>query len=410
MLEHIYIRVVDQTKLQWQLVSNGNQQEEQAGTLSDLEKYLVNAGVSNVEASVLLPTHQCLITKVELPKKQARYLARALPFAIEDQLAEDIDNVELLPIGSLKDGHVWVVVAQKQLLEQWKTQLAQINVTVNLLTLDGLCVPHQDNPEGVDIVVHHNQVLIRNGQQCVALAYEQLNMALNHLQRDPETTKVRLIVNNGDERGNLIKAQVESQGFVDYQLVYFETSLFALLTSTLQQMHKPLNLLPQKHRVVKKKQKQPWVLPLALTACLLVLWVGTNYVQGFKINGQNQELVTVNTQLINQVLGNGHGIPDSLVIREMRKQVGQLGNKPTSSSSPLVALKDLTEAARPEKIILKELRFDKNTNQWNMTIEAKSYAQLDSVEKNLSNKGYKTLMTQEERDQLFIGKLKVTLL
>src|ERR1700678_2917790 len=75
------------------------------------------AGTGNVV--VLAPATQILLAEPELPPGSGIKLARAVPFALEEQLTEDIDQLNFA-IGRRRDsGGTPVAVVSRSILQGW---------------------------------------------------------------------------------------------------------------------------------------------------------------------------------------------------------------------------------------------------------------------------------------------------
>ena len=88
-----------------------------SGTLSD-----VAPEVGDRQVIVLVPGTEVLTLYVDIPVKGARMLA-ALPYALEDQLAEDVENLHFAAGVRRGDGRVPVAVVAKEKIRMWLESL-----------------------------------------------------------------------------------------------------------------------------------------------------------------------------------------------------------------------------------------------------------------------------------------------
>lgn len=72
---------------------------------------------------VLVPALEVLRTRVEVPVKKTNRIAQLLPFALEDLLVEDVDELHFAPGARLADGQVPVAVVRRTLMVNWADQL-----------------------------------------------------------------------------------------------------------------------------------------------------------------------------------------------------------------------------------------------------------------------------------------------
>ena len=65
-------------------------------SLDIIDQTLMQNGLDQVDIIGLLPAYAALCTQVSVPGNQTRYIQQALPFAVEDQIAQDIDEMHLV--------------------------------------------------------------------------------------------------------------------------------------------------------------------------------------------------------------------------------------------------------------------------------------------------------------------------
>jgi general secretion pathway protein L len=120
-----------------------------SGTLADAAQQSGDRDVI-----VLVPGSDVLITSVDIPVKGGAKLAAALPFALEEFLADDVDELHFAPGTRRSNGRVPVCVVNRQLMSDWLSRideagirptsvsaencgLARIPGTVSLMVADG---------------------------------------------------------------------------------------------------------------------------------------------------------------------------------------------------------------------------------------------------------------------------------
>lgn len=62
---------------------------------ADIEQTLAQNNLENVLMAALIPGEEALFCRADIPAKQSRYIVQALPFAVEEQIAQDIESVHL---------------------------------------------------------------------------------------------------------------------------------------------------------------------------------------------------------------------------------------------------------------------------------------------------------------------------
>ncbi|WP_119394612.1 type II secretion system protein GspL [Salinibius halmophilus] len=121
----------DLQHVRWYLI--GDRVTEGQCHIDELAEQLPKAGLPTL---VLWPMEQASVHQVTIPPGQQRNLARILPFAIEEYLAQDIDQVHLVPLAGKPDsGLLPVAVVDKSRLQAVLTQLDEQKITLRRVEL-----------------------------------------------------------------------------------------------------------------------------------------------------------------------------------------------------------------------------------------------------------------------------------
>jgi general secretion pathway protein L len=85
---------------------------------------------------VLVPAVRVLRTRVDVPVKGANRIAQALPFALEDVLAEDVEELHFVAGSRFADGQVAVAVVRREWMVAWQAQLSAAGIHPQALCAD----------------------------------------------------------------------------------------------------------------------------------------------------------------------------------------------------------------------------------------------------------------------------------
>lgn len=85
---------------------------------------------------VLVPAVRVLRTRTEVPVKGASRIAQALPFALEDVLAEDVEELHFAAGARCPDGQVAVAVVRRERMDSWLAQLATAGIQPQAIHAD----------------------------------------------------------------------------------------------------------------------------------------------------------------------------------------------------------------------------------------------------------------------------------
>jgi len=92
------------------------------------------AQAAGARVSVLVPGADVVLAQVELPAMKAQRLARAVPFALEEQLAGDVDDLHVAIGQRDTQGRVANAVVSRQRLDAWQEQLRAVGLQADVMT------------------------------------------------------------------------------------------------------------------------------------------------------------------------------------------------------------------------------------------------------------------------------------
>ncbi|MGV3740092.1 MAG: type II secretion system protein GspL [Gammaproteobacteria bacterium] len=91
----------------------------------------------NARTVIVLPTHWCGLYQVELPLLADRKAREAIPFALEDQLAQSLTQVHFVfDRAHYQNGKYLVVVIDKQIMANWMAKLSNLELSYDQITID----------------------------------------------------------------------------------------------------------------------------------------------------------------------------------------------------------------------------------------------------------------------------------
>lgn len=121
----------------------------------------IAAAAGGEPACVLAPTRLFTLTEVELPLRRRRQAMAAIPYAIEDQLAQEVDDCHFVygPVG--EGGRTAVLVVARAQVETWLEQLREAGIWAGVLTPDLFVLPLQEGAWAG--MLEGDRLLVRTG-------------------------------------------------------------------------------------------------------------------------------------------------------------------------------------------------------------------------------------------------------
>ena len=116
---------------------------------------------------VLVPAADLLLTEVAIPSSNRQRVRKAVPYALEDLLAQDVEDLHFALGSRTDDGHWPVAVAARARMEYWLENLREAGILPDRVLPEPLALPLAAGM--VSLLVEDGRVLLRD-QRCSAQA------------------------------------------------------------------------------------------------------------------------------------------------------------------------------------------------------------------------------------------------
>ncbi len=364
---------------QW-LRLDGEQQDIEQGDLAQLAD-----SASNNPVILLIPAGQVLHLTISLPVTASRQIKKALPYAIEDQLAEEVENYHLAWC-KLGDGLIAVAAIALASLHHHQDACQAAGIRLAGIYSELLLIPSTSDCAGV--VVEQNVASLRfKSYQGGAIALPALPLVLDKLITEQQLPP-RLHVWQADAA----QAAINWPDSLPTE-VHPLPSALALFAS---QMPKKLELnLLSAHYQLKHGGGQNGWLPWLPTAALLLLAAGLQW--GYTLHHYWQSETLLSNLDTNNQAAFRQTFPDLKRIVNIKAQAQQelLALRKTAGQGQdqgflfLLYQTGATLSALPttEAPQLQGMEFANNT--LSLSLKAKDIAQLDTLKQTLQQGGLK---------------------
>ena len=147
-----------ETSANWIVVDDGGTRRGPVAT-GPLSQAALEA--TDRDVIVLVPATEVLTTSVELPIKSGARLLAALPYALEEQLADDVETLHFAAGTRREDDHIPAAVVSLENMQHWQALLAAAGLTPARL------VPENHGlariPGTMSMLVESDQILFNDG-------------------------------------------------------------------------------------------------------------------------------------------------------------------------------------------------------------------------------------------------------
>ncbi|CBL47059.1 General secretion pathway protein L [gamma proteobacterium HdN1] len=359
----------------------------------------LDPGLFELDIVLLLGGEYCHTTRVNIPSRQGRHIAQALPFMLEDQLAEDVDSFQFAAGPRDKAGNVEVVACNKRLLRTLVDAFDSQHATLSAIVPDMLCLPWSQGQWS--FLCDARQLSLRtHPMQGLTIEMDALPVVAKSLLRegDSESAPGQIEVffalrHLSDNLQAWLRTQFTSMvAGTDIKVEFkrLENERFPILADLITEAGAlPVNLLQGDFKPMPKRKASSirWQAAAILAGICVLLQTGYLYAQGWQyrqqINEMSQESVAIYKRYF----------PQDRNIRDVKRQMDahlQKAEKSASGATFLALLaqtgEKINEANRgkPEPTVTPQrLSFDEAQGDLRIDLLASGYAELDQFKNQL---------------------------
>ena len=341
--------------------------------------------------NIVLPAEMVLFDCVTMPAKSRRQALQALPFMVEEQLADDIEDVHLA-IGQPQSG-TWPVVAfTRRDMQVLFALLQSVAATPNQLTVDAEMLMLE--PGQLRIVLHGDRVLVRSARLATGMALDSAALLMPMLEDGERFTQVLLHIDEANEQHRLLAGQWEAEfsALSDVRVTVSPAPIpLSVLLFPATGSSGALNLL-QGEFLLRRQSGQNvlwWQWGIAVVVLLVILQGALQLVSGWYFSRQASHFVMTAEKQYQT------WFPDAKKINNPRKRLASRLNSDAQASGQggFSHLFGLTVKALQEvqgssgKIAVEQLRYEGRRAELELELTLQSIQQLDQLKKSLEKAG-----------------------
>ncbi len=364
-------------------------------TFDELVSTIAQNGLDDVRLHYIIPAHLTILCQARIPAKQARYIQQALPFAVEEVLAEDVEDMHLVPLQRQSRDILPVLAIQQEVMAEYHALVNQFPWELAGIYVDAEgCPPGEGGLslmiDGDDILLHEpGEVLMRLHRDNALLFLETLaavsagtdNSKPLHIWLNPQDTQDSAV----------FTAQLEHIDGLDIRFQHYDLSAFQRLSLTLANEEAPNNLCVGAFRSRSSRAESPlrkWWPVAAVAGVFLAVQVGLNLGAGM-LHEQHAETYSAQARELYQRI-----YPGERNVRSPRRQMeGKLrnANQGAGGGEFLELLAEagfqLKRQADSASMELNNLQFSQQRGELSMEVRGSSLDQLDQYKQALGKAG-----------------------
>lgn len=399
------------TAIAWHIFGDSALLESGTSTLAELNA-ATRANFDGGETLVLVPGELVLLTSVRIPSRQMRQIKQALPYMVEELIADNIEDVHLaLPVSKPEDNSAMpVAVVRHHLLIDWLDQLYQHGIKPDWLSPDSLAVPWRLHSRS--FFVSGERIIFRSerfGAQVFFLSQIKAYLPLlrHQFTADELGAVPRYTVASGvDSAANarVLQETIATEFTVEVDTAeYAENGSEVLAAEALRARADLINLLQGGYAVQRQGSSTQWLRTVKWVAAALVIYVGVTAASGFwyawRARNIEQQTFTFYRELFPQ---------ERRVISPKKQMLAHMGGNAVTTS-PLPLLTKTALGLRNNTLQLDELRYSQQHDDLQLQLRTPTLESLDKIKQQLNGVGLKVDITSAaQRGQETVGRLHLS--
>jgi general secretion pathway protein L len=343
---------------------------------------------------VLVPGNDVLLTEPDVPTKAGTKLAQVVPYALEEQLAEDIDDLHFAIGRRAPDSsRTPVAVVARALMDEWLTLLKSNGIEPEAMYADSDLLPV--NPGQAVALLEEDVVVVRPpGGSPVTLPADALGEALEIAQSTPVegSTGRGLILYTGAAEWHQHSARVEAlrERFDGIKIQLLTNGPLALFGQQLPQ-GAPINLLQGTYAPTTSRAVGwvAWRVAALLLAGFVVLHVAGNAVQLSLLKRNEHKLDASISEVFRSVMPNERSASEPRKKMEKRLADAQASSSAGGLLSAMEALAQAHTSVPTSSV--QALNFHDGSLE--MQVTAPDASSLDRIAQSLKSNGWQANLT-----------------
>jgi len=376
--------------------------ERQAGGSGDskdvIEQTLRQNALDGVRLIGLLPADEALVCYADIPAKQQRFIHQALPFAVEEQLAQDVDSVHLA-LGERTDRGYRVAAIDKLRMSQWMEAYSDFEgAQLEAIIPDSAMLPVNDTDW--TICVDGSMALMASSQgDWMRIRTENLVMFAQTLDRPSEDevvaeVKVRFFAPESyfEENAESLAA-MNASGRLSVSRSSLEAGAVELLARAhSQQLDKPLNLCQGAYAVQGKGGSKvgPWKPAIAVACVWFVLQLGFELGMGIYHERGAESAESQAMAIYKQAFPQDRRAHPGNLKRMVSSRLNSASAQgPSASFLALMKQTGAEYVSLPQRqaVEFNSINFSQSRGELVVDVRADSYDKLSALRSGLANKG-----------------------
>ncbi len=371
------------------------------GDLKDIVEEIAGAKVI-----ALAPSNQVLLTRVSIPTSNKQRLLKAIPYALEEELASDVEQLHFATGAADEAGKTPVAVIEKSLMNRWQEKFNAAGLNVDIIVPEVLALPLFEN--SWTLLVEESGTLFRTDLfDGYGIDSDNIDFVLQLAISKAEQKPKQLQVYSLDDA-----VQFDSFATDEIEIIHQQgqRGLLWLLASAGIDAQNNINLLQGDYSQREQLGKlwRPWKFAASLAGVWFVLQLTVSIIQSSQLETQSADLKAEAEQIYKQTFPEAKKIVNPRV--QMKQKLAELksGGSSDSKATFLRLLSDSGKAFNQTSgLVLRSARFKNGVLI--VEIDVPNLQALDKLKQRLAgNKGMIVeIQSAASRNNKVQGRLQI---
>ncbi len=401
MVETLYIRLGSQgyDPISWLIYSAREQEIIASGTLPNAQALTeLTTKASDRKVIVFVNASDVSLHALNVPAKSQRMMRQAAPYMIEEELAQEVEDM-FFAYGEVTDdseNNCYLAGVERAQMLNWQTWLHDANIHTDTIIPDALALPSNDNQWSM--LSLDNQVMIRQSVwQAMTLDQGLVGHVLAPCLHDENATLATYSPFDFTDQETV--CSVEPQ---------LEELPLALLAKHYHEA--PVNLLQGEFQIklTKSNHKQHWVIAASIAGFALVTHLVMTAVSLYQVNQEQAATEQAIIATYKQAFPDARRVSASNVRSQMNRKLDELGAG--SQDASFLALLDKVQPAFASVPQLKpeSVKYDGKRNELRLTAVAQNYQAFDQFKAALEKlKLEVSIGSQNNQGEQVVGSMSI---
>lgn len=374
--------------------------------------------LEQVAVRVYLPHDWFTSLTVKVPGGARRVPEQVLRFAAEEQLAQDIDTLHIVPLAKPEKGELPVLVIERERLSQVSSTLNEAGMQMEQAFDAGWFQIEKPVTTDVNLDVDAERILVRAGwvlHQVHPNGFSQwFELWKNTAGLSEAPVSIRMTSRDSTDQARQLRTELEAGGD-ELDWVVTPAPGLSDWDEQCREDRAAGNLMTGPFTRRKSSNNKALWLPAALAASFaLVVWSGVTITEAMRQQQLADATWAASENVFRQVFGADKRIQRPLMVRELENRILSMNsgddNQGASVLNSLEALSDIDKA-----LLLEDFRFQQARGEMLFTLkqptetEGDAFARFEQVKSNLQSQGYSVEYSASQDRDAVRGRYRAVL-